>query len=67
MPKFLEKKLAKEYDSEDPSIKYKIMNKMGVMHGNKETEKGRMMDEKHMMDTKEMKKRHKKNHRLNLA
>lgn len=40
MPKFLERKLDKEYPNE-PKAKYKIMNKLGFMHGNKETAKGR--------------------------
>ena len=48
MPKFLEEKLKKEYGS-NSSIPYKIMNSMGVMHGNKETEKGREMEKKHRM------------------
>lgn len=34
MPKALERKLKKEY-GKDSDIPYKIMNKMGVMHGNK--------------------------------
>lgn len=46
MPKFLEKKLKKEY-GKDSSIPYKIMNKMGVMHGNKETAKGKEMEKHH--------------------
>ena len=49
MPKFLEKKLKAEYGA-DSSIPYKVMNKMGVMHGNKETAKGREMDAKHQRD-----------------
>jgi len=51
MPKFLEDKLKSEYGA-DSSIPYKIMNKMGVMHGNKETKKGRSMDKKHAMAKK---------------
>jgi len=43
MPKALEAKLKQEYGA-DSDIPYKIMNKMGVMHGNKETDKGRQMD-----------------------
>ncbi len=35
MPKALENKLKKEYGA-NSAIPYKIMNKMGVMHGNKE-------------------------------
>lgn len=51
MPKFLEKKLKAEYGSKS-SIPYKIMNKMGVMHGSKETAKGMAMDRKHESDMK---------------
>jgi len=46
MPKFLEAKLKKEYGAKS-DIPYAIMNKMGVMHGSKETEKGVEMDKKH--------------------
>lgn len=46
MPKALEKKLKQEY-GQDSAIPYKIMNKMGVMRGNKETDKGRAMDRAH--------------------
>lgn len=46
MPKFLENKLKKEYGA-NSSIPYKVMNKMGVMKGNKETPKGKAMDAKH--------------------
>lgn len=42
MPKFLEQKLKKEYGA-NSNIPYKIMNKMGVMKGNKETAKGKEM------------------------
>lgn len=49
MPIFLEQKLKKEYGAKS-SIPYKIMNKMGVMNGNKETEKGKMMAKKHQSD-----------------
>ncbi len=51
MPKFLESKLKKEY-GEKSDIPYKIMNSMGVMHGNKETAKGRAMEKKHAKDAK---------------
>lgn len=47
MPKFLEDKLKKEYGAKS-KIPYKIMNKMGVMHGNKTTEKGMNMIKKHI-------------------
>jgi hypothetical protein len=46
MPKFLERKLKKEYGA-NSSVPYKIMNKMGAMHGNKVTKKGEAMEEKH--------------------
>ena len=46
MPKFLEKKLKKEYGAKS-DIPYKIMNKMGVMKGNKETAKGKEMAKHH--------------------
>ena len=49
MPKFLEKKLKSEYGS-DSAIPYKVMNKLGAMKGNKETAKGRAMQEKHDRD-----------------
>ncbi len=48
MPKVLERKLKKEYGA-DSSIPYKIMNKMGMMKGNKETAKGKAMDKKKPM------------------
>lgn len=48
MPKFLESKLKKEYGAKS-DIPYKIMNKMGVMHGSKETAKGKAMEKKHDM------------------
>lgn len=51
MPKFLEKKLKKEYPN-DPSAPYKIMNAMGAMRGSKETEKGKEMEKKHEEDMK---------------
>lgn len=46
MPKFLERKLKSQYGAES-SIPYKIMNKMGVMHGSEETKKGEEMEKKH--------------------
>lgn len=50
MPKYLEAKLKKEYGAKS-DIPYKIMNKMGVMHGNKVTAKGRAMERKHRRKT----------------
>ena len=46
MPKFLEDKLKKQY-GEDSDVPYKVMNKMGAMHGSKVTEKGKEMERKH--------------------
>ena len=46
MPKFIENKLKAEYGA-NSKIPYKVMNKLGVMRGNKETAKGVAMDEKH--------------------
>lgn len=54
MPAFLENKLKQEYGA-DSSIPYKVMNSIGVMNGNKETEKGREMDAKHQRDQKRKK------------
>ena len=49
MPRFLEQKLKKEYGAQS-DIPYKVMNKMGVMRGNKETAKGKAMERKHQFD-----------------
>lgn len=46
MPKFLEDKLKAEYPN-NPGAVYGTMNKIGAMHGNKETAKGREMEKKH--------------------
>ena len=46
MPKFLEKKLKKRY-GRDSSVPYKIMNKLGYMRGNMETDSGRAAERKH--------------------
>lgn len=50
MPKFIENKLKKEYGEHSPAV-YATMNKLGFMHGNKETEKGREVDKKHKQVT----------------
>ena len=42
MPKFLEAALRKRYGSNDHAV-YGTMNKIGAMHGNQETAKGRAM------------------------
>ena len=49
MPMFLEDKLRSEY-GDDPHAIYGTMNKIGAMHGNQETAKGREMDAKHQRD-----------------
>lgn len=49
MPKFLEQKLKSEYPN-NPGAVYGTLNKLGAMHGNKETAKGRAMQAKHMKD-----------------
>lgn len=46
MPKFLETKLKRKYGA-NSSIPYKIMNKLGLMQGSKETAKGKMAEKKH--------------------
>ena len=51
MPRFLEEKLKKEYGA-DSKIPYKVMNKLGVMKGNKETPKGKREEKKHEADEK---------------
>jgi hypothetical protein len=55
MPKFLEDKLKKEYGA-NSSTPYKVMNSIGAMKGNKETEKGKDMEKKHEMDKGKKKK-----------
>lgn len=54
MPKFLEDKLRAEYGNNKHAI-YGTMNKIGAMHGNKETAKGREMERKHENDMKKPK------------
>lgn len=46
MPKFLEKQLQAEYGPTS-ATPYKIMNKLGYMHGSKETSAGRAAQAKH--------------------
>ncbi len=45
MPKRLEAKLKAEYP-DNPSAVYGTLNKLGLMHGNQETPKGKAMDRK---------------------
>lgn len=54
-PKFLEKKLEKEYGDNKHAI-FGTMNKIGAMKGNKETAKGREMEKKHESKRKALKK-----------
>jgi len=56
MPRFLEDKLKAEYGN-NPHAIYGTLNKLGAMHGNKETAKGRRMQAKHMRDMLKGKKR----------
>ena len=49
MPEFLERKLKSEY-GEKSDIPYKVMNSRGLMHGSKETAKGRALQKKHNKD-----------------
>lgn len=46
MPAFLEKKLKAQYGA-NSSAPYAIMNKLGYMHGSKETAKGVASQAKH--------------------
>ena len=46
MPKFIEKKLEKEYGDDKHAI-YGTMNKLGYMKGSKETKRGEKAEEKH--------------------
>lgn len=46
MPKFLEGRLKAEYGAHS-TVPYKVMNALGVMHGNTETPKGAAMQAKH--------------------
>jgi hypothetical protein len=55
MPKFLEEKLKKEY-GDNPGAIYGTMNKLGYMHGNKETAKGAAAEAKHNIDIRRKKK-----------
>lgn len=56
MPKFLEEKLKQEYGA-NSAIPYKVMNSIGAIRGNRETEKGRQMQAKHDAVRKAVRKR----------
>jgi len=60
MPKFLEDKLKAEY-GDNPRAVYGTLNKIGAMHGNKETAKGRAMEVKHMRHMGHIEHSHKGN------
>ena len=49
MPQFLEAKFKAEYPH-NPGAVYGTMNRLGYMHGNKETAKGRSAQSKHEHD-----------------
>lgn len=51
MPEFLEAKLKKEYPN-NPGAVYGTMNKLGFMHGNRETKKGKLAEKKHRLAAK---------------
>jgi len=46
VPEFLKRKLESEYGKDDSRV-YATMNKLGAMHGSKETPKGKAMQRKH--------------------
>jgi hypothetical protein len=54
MPAFIENKLKSEYGEHSPIV-YATMNKLGYMHGNKETKKGEKVEEKHEAQVKAIK------------
>lgn len=56
MPKFLEDKLKKQYPGNDSAV-YGTLNKLGYMHGNKETASGRAAQAKHDAKTRPKKNR----------
>lgn len=51
MPAFLESKLKKEYGSKS-KVPYMVMNKIGAMKGNKETVKGKGIEQMHKSKVK---------------
>lgn len=66
MPKFLERKLEKEYaglpKKERDHAVFGTMNKEGFMHGDKETAKGRHAEEKHEEKCKHCGSKHHSSH-----
>ena len=57
MPQFLEEELKREYGRQS-AIPYKVMNSEGLMHGSKETAKGRALQKKHEDDQKKKPRGH---------
>ena len=53
MPAFLINKLKKEYGGDMHAV-FGTLNKIGAVHGSKETAKGRAMDRKHSLDLKKL-------------
>ena len=51
MPQFLESKLKQEYGAKS-KVPFAVMNKLGYMHGNKETPAGEAAQAKHEADMK---------------
>ncbi len=49
MPEFLIEKLKKEYPN-NPGAVWGTLNRIGAVHGNKETANGRAMEAKHDLD-----------------
>lgn len=47
----MERKLEKEYP-DNPHAVWGTMNKLGLVHGNRETKKGRREEDKHVEDRK---------------
>ena len=56
MPEFLEKRLKREYPG-NPGAVFGTLNRLGAMHGSKETSKGKQMERKHEKDSKLGRKR----------
>lgn len=56
MPAFLEAKLKAEYPGNAHAV-YGTLNRIGAMHGNKETAKGRAMQAKHDSKNRTAKKK----------
>ena len=53
MPAFLEAKLKKEYPN-NPGAVYGTLNRLGYMHGNRETPAGAAAQKKHTLNLKKL-------------